>query len=95
MVKFASVIVVLAVDKLVNIPVLEFAAFGITEVPDVAWIVRVALTPAKAPDPAVKLAGLDVYPSLIVARAEQALNALSPIFVTVNGIVTEVIAVDP
>jgi len=51
---------VLVVDKLVNIPVVELAPFGITESPDVPWIVRVALTPAKALDPTLKLAGVDV-----------------------------------
>jgi len=77
---------VLAVDKLENNPgALE--VFGITEVPDVAWIVRLALTPAKALDPTLKLAGVDVYPRLIVARAEQVLNALAPIIVTLLGIV--------
>jgi len=78
---------VLAVDKLVNIPVVELVPFGITESPDVPWIVRVALTPAKALDPTLKLAGVDVYPRLIVARLEHPLNALAPILVTLLGMV--------
>jgi len=58
-VKFASVIVVLAVDKLENNPgALE--VFGITEVPDVAWIVRLALTPAKALDPTLTVVDSDI-----------------------------------
>ena len=60
MVKFASVIVVLAVDKLINIPVVELAPFGITEVPDVPCIVRLALPPAKALDPTLTVVDSDV-----------------------------------
>jgi hypothetical protein len=85
---------VLAVDKLENNPgALE--VFGITELSEVPRIVRVVLTPAKALDPTLKLAGVDVYPRLIVARAEQVLNALAPIVVTLLGIVKAVNPVRP
>jgi len=83
------IVTVVVVDKVLNI------LFGITQLVVVPWIVRVVLTPAKALDPTLKLAGVDVYPRLIVARAEQVLNALAPIIVTLLGIVKAVNPVQP
>jgi len=81
--------VVVVADKVLNI------LFGITQLVVVPWIVRVVLRPAKALDPTLKLAGVDVYPRLIVARAEQVLNALAPIVVTLPGMITLIKPVDP
>jgi hypothetical protein len=93
LVKLASVTLVSAVDKLENNPgALE--VFGITQLGVVPCIVRVALIPKKALELTV-IVGVPVYSRLIVARLEQLLKALVPKVVTLDGIVTEVIAVDP
>jgi len=94
LVKLASVTLVSAVDKLENNPgALE--VFGITQLGVVPCIVRVALIFEKAFELTVTVVDVDVYPRIIVARLEQLLNALAPIVVTVDGIVTEVIVVRP
>jgi hypothetical protein len=94
-VKFASVTVVLGVDKLINIPVVELVPFGITQDADVPWIVRPAFTAEKALNPTLTVVDADVYPRLIVARLEHVLKALAPIVVTLLGIVNAVNPVQP
>jgi hypothetical protein len=85
------VTVVFVVDKLENIPG-DVEVFGIIHPVVVPCIIKVDLIPVNAVAPTVTVVD-SVYPRLIVDRLEQLLKALSPILVTLLGIITDIIAV--